>query len=177
MDMAQITRLKHLAVCHSPTGLKLFDCGRDLEPDTPNGNLDAADLELDEGLLRYEEHNDSDGELGENDSIDLSNATCESATDGDDDEDDDERRHGIQYFHLGAVLGLFPGLQFDLLKVFNGVGSGPDTSVHTTDCFSSLLAADDYRKLWMVPAGGDEGPWLDSPCIEEWKAIIATHIQ
>lgn len=45
---------------------------------------------------------------------------------------------GILYFHLGAILPLFPGLQLDVLEVFCGTRASPYSCDHTTDCFGSL---------------------------------------
>ncbi|OJD09692.1 hypothetical protein AJ78_08976 [Emergomyces pasteurianus Ep9510] len=80
----------------------------------------------------------------------------------------------VQYFHLGTVLGLFPGLQLDLLEVFTGIGGGPYSGHQTTDCFGSLLQADGYRQLWMEAAEGDGDAWLDLPSSRKWEETITT---
>ncbi|EGE80335.1 hypothetical protein BDDG_03276 [Blastomyces dermatitidis ATCC 18188] len=95
--------------------------------------------------------------------------------DNDDDNDDDNvGEDPVRYFHLGAILGLFPGLQLDILEVFCEVRGGPYTDFQTTDCFGSLLGADGYRQLWMRASEGDGGAWVDTPSSFEWKDYIAT---
>ncbi|PGG98164.1 hypothetical protein GX51_06951 [Blastomyces parvus] len=104
---------------------------------------------------------------------------------GIDDEDiiellnDDEQEEDVPiiYFHLGAILGLFPGLQLDILEVFCGVGAGPYSGFQTTDCFGSLLEADGYRQFWMRANEGDGGAWISTPCTLEWKHCIATRFK
>lgn len=100
------------------------------------------------------------------------------AEDYDSDSDSDGRaatnwRNGIRYFHLGAVLALFPGLQLDLLEVFSGLSGGPYTGFQTTECFGSLLEADGYRRLWMEATPGDGDAWVDTPeTMLKWEDAI-----
>lgn len=138
MDPAQITRLRHLILSHSPIGFKLCPDAGYSQPGATDGNL-------------HEDH-DSDG----------SNASDWS--------DDD----GVRYFHLGAVLALFPGLQLDLLEVFCGVSGSGYTGLQTTDCFGSLLEADGYQRLWMEASAGDGGAWESIPSTWKWKDSIMT---
>ena len=84
---------------------------------------------------------------------------------------------GVRYFHLGAVLGLFPGLKLDLLEVFCGTGSTSYTGLQTTDCFGSLLEADGYRRLWMKAEGGDSDAWWDVPSTARWRDAIETRLK
>ncbi|KAG8156899.1 hypothetical protein KVR01_013312 [Diaporthe batatas] len=53
-------------------------------------------------------------------------------------------------FHVGALLGLFPGLELDLLELTDGMhdGLGAFASYHAPDVISSLLrAAGGYREV------------------------------
>lgn len=83
----------------------------------------------------------------------------------------------VRYFHLGAILGLFPGLQLDLLEVYCSVGGGPYTGNQTTDCFGSLLEADGYRRLWMEATTGDGDAWLDVPSTDRWEGTIKANFK
>ncbi|PKY02137.1 hypothetical protein P168DRAFT_329108 [Aspergillus campestris IBT 28561] len=100
-----------------------------------------------------------------------------SISDDDDDDDDDSATEAVQYFHLGAVLGLFPGLQLDLLRVHCGVGGGPYTAIHNSHCFQSLLEADGYQRLWMDATTGDSEPWDDILSLETWHDSIITRFR
>ncbi|PLB34410.1 uncharacterized protein BDW47DRAFT_129045 [Aspergillus candidus] len=100
-----------------------------------------------------------------------------SRTSDNDDDDDDAAAEGVRYFHLGAVLGLFPGLQLDLLRVHSGVSGGPYTDIHTSQCFKSLLEADGYRRLWMDATTGDSDPWDDILSLETWRDNIITRFR
>ena len=85
----------------------------------------------------------------------------------------------VRHFHVGALLGLFPGLQLDLLEVFGGTGGGPWTPLQTTDCLGSLLEADGYRRLWMEATDGD-GDWWSSgrtASVARWKRSIEKRIR
>lgn len=88
------------------------------------------------------------------------------------DSSDPEGDDGIRYFHLAAVLGLFPGLQLDLLQVFNGIGGTPYTGHQTTDGFGYLLEADGYQRLWMHATAGEGDAWLDIPSTRQWEKTI-----
>lgn len=79
---------------------------------------------------------------------------------------------GVRHFHLGAILGLFPGLRLDLLEVFNGTYGNPWMGHHITDCFGSLLEADGYRRLWMHAANEDGPAWLVMPSTGRWKEAM-----
>ncbi|MBE3041053.1 hypothetical protein IMZ48_00385, partial [Candidatus Bathyarchaeota archaeon] len=79
----------------------------------------------------------------------------------------------VRHFHLGAILGLFPGLQLDLLEVCCGTTGTSDTPDQVIDCLGSLLEADGYRQLWMEAADAD-AEWTQgqpqSP--ERWKVAF-----
>ncbi|QSS61004.1 hypothetical protein I7I51_05811 [Histoplasma capsulatum] len=107
-------------------------------------------------------------DLNEVNASNASDAVGDESEAGDQDDDDEK----VRYFHLGAILGLFPGRQLDLLEVFCGVGGGPYTGFQTTDCFGSVLEADGYRRLWMCATAGDGNAWLDIPSTWRWKEII-----
>ncbi|PLB37541.1 uncharacterized protein BDW47DRAFT_36821 [Aspergillus candidus] len=178
MSPAQITRLRELTVWHSPVGLRLFEdketFHRDVMSSTPEW---IREWEENEGPL-----GDAHEPLAMSDNIDISNASDVSTTNSsisDLSEITDEHAPfgGVRYFHLGAVLGLFPGLQLDFLCVHSGVGSSLAAGSHTTDCFSSLLEADGYRKLWMILAAGNEEPSMNLPSVRGWKDTIATRIK
>lgn len=147
MGPARYTQLRHLIVGHYPVGFKLFPGVEDPQSGATDGNL--------------QEGHDAD----EN-----SNApsSCSSGV---------YNHDGVIYFHLGAILALFPGLQLDVLEVFCGVGAGPYTSYQTTDCFGSLLEADGYQRLWMEATGGDSEPWFDISSTREWKNSIMTKLK
>lgn len=71
------------------------------------------------------------------------------ASGGGDDDDDDVVPHG---FHVGALLGLFPGLALHRLELVNGMHEGLDAyrAHHAADVVSSLLRADGYREARAV---------------------------
>ena len=81
---------------------------------------------------------------------------------------------GTRYFHLGAILGLFPGLHLDVLEVVCGVDETHLTGHQTADCFGSLLEADGYRRLRMEAAGGEGVPWPHMPSTKTWETSITT---
>ncbi|RMJ27333.1 hypothetical protein PHISP_01780 [Aspergillus sp. HF37] len=112
-----------------------------------------------------------DSQPGAMDERDHNSDGSNESDDGDDDDD------GVRYFHLGAILALFPGLQLDLLEVYCGPGGGSQTCFQTTDCFGSLLEADGYRRLWMEAAAGDSDPWIDAPSTRRWKDAMTTNFQ
>ncbi|EGC45139.1 conserved hypothetical protein [Histoplasma capsulatum var. duboisii H88] len=151
MSPAQIRQLRYMLIYHCPVGLNLY-------PDTGKSQPNAL------------------GESSQMKGRDLNEVNASNASDavGDEseaeDRDDDDEK--VRYFHLGAILGLFPGLQLDLLEVFCGVGGGPYTGFQTTDCFGSVLEADGYRRLWMCATTGDGSAWLDIPSTWRWKEII-----
>ncbi|KLJ07244.1 hypothetical protein EMPG_17268 [Blastomyces silverae] len=97
--------------------------------------------------------------------------------DDDDNNNDNVDEDPVRYFHLGAILGLFPGLQLDILEVFCQVSGGAYTDFQTTDCFGSLLEADGYRQLWMRASEGDGGAWTGTPTSFEWKHCMATKFE
>ena len=198
MSPVQITQLRCLRVWQCVVGFKLFAHDRDSESDASEGGTQGED-ELDDELLGHEmtdsegELSDSgstndhdfqrvsleggvqggdepdDGIInGENHESGRED-TRSTSDDDDDDDDDDAAAKGVRYFHLGAVLGLFPGLQLDLLRVHCGVGGGPYTNTHTSQCFKSLLAVDGYRRLWMDATSGDSEPWHDILSLETWR--------
>lgn len=110
----------------------------------------------------------------------LSPAVKDSQPDDSDGSGSEESEYvddGIRYFHLGAILALFPGLQLDLLEVFCGPGGGPFTGHQTTDCFGSLLEADGYRRLWMEANPGDGDAWVNAPSTRRWKDAMTTKFQ
>ena len=96
--------------------------------------------------------------------------------DGQEDNDSGEDSgipENARQFHLGAILGLFPGLQLDLLEVFCGTGGGSCTHEQVVDCFGTLLEADGYRQLWMDADGGDvEWSAADLPSMRRWKGAF-----
>ncbi|SPO07018.1 uncharacterized protein DNG_09712 [Cephalotrichum gorgonifer] len=82
---------------------------------------------------------------------------------GDDDTDPDyngmDDDDNIRYFQIGSILGLFPGLQLDLLEVFaSSIPPGEYSCYETVDCLATLLDADGYRRLWMYAACGKGDP-------------------
>jgi hypothetical protein len=110
----------------------------------------------------------------------LSPAVKDSQPDDSDGSGSEESEYvddGIRYFHLGAILALFPGLQLELLEVFCGPGPGPFTGRQTTDCFGSLLETDGYRRLWMEANAGDGHEWVNAPSTRRWKDTMTTKFQ
>ena len=80
----------------------------------------------------------------------------------------------VRYFHIGSLLGLFPGLQLDLLELewdAEGLGFNGEQN---TDCFGTLLDADGYRWLGMDGRmdglSGDSEPWTELPSVKGWKS-------
>jgi hypothetical protein len=59
-----------------------------------------------------------------------------------------------RYFHVGALLGLFPGLRLELLEVRDLVSRSFMPGAHAADCAESLLRADGFRRLTMQAEGG-----------------------
>ena len=90
---------------------------------------------------------------------------------------EDELGDTTRYFHAGALLSLFPGLQLDLLEIFNAMGGSWETGRQNTDCFGSLLEADGYRRLWMRTIPGMSGPWQDMSSASRWKAAIERQLK
>lgn len=66
---------------------------------------------------------------------------------GSDFEPDLERE--VRGYHVGALLGLFPSLQLDLLVLEDGMSSGMDAweAAHGPDLVQSLLQADGFREV------------------------------
>ncbi|KAK8078567.1 hypothetical protein PG996_004737 [Apiospora saccharicola] len=66
---------------------------------------------------------------------------------GSDFEPDLERE--VRGYHVGALLGLFPGLQLDLLVLEDGMSSGMEAweAAHGPDLVTSLLQADGFREV------------------------------
>ncbi|PLN83035.1 hypothetical protein BDW42DRAFT_165698 [Aspergillus taichungensis] len=151
MSPVQITQLRYLRVWQFVVGFKLFSHDGDFESD-----LQGEDGP-DDGLIEWV-----------NQGVDREHMS--SSSDG----DDDAATEGVRYFHLGAVLGLFPGLQLDLLRVHSGVSGGPYTAIHTSHCFKSLIAADGYRRLWMDATTGDSDPWNEILSLKMWRHNIIT---
>lgn len=147
----RITQLRHLIVYHCPVGFSF-----------PDG----------EDYLAVTDENDHDSD--EDGNADDENPQEDYNSNGDSFVSDYD--HSTRYFHLGAVLALFPGLQLDLLEVFWWTERNPYTGLQTTDCFGSLLAADGYRRLWMEASGFD-GAWADTSSTRKWKDTIATNFR
>jgi hypothetical protein len=196
MSPAQITQLRHLVVTFVPVGFPLFlknkstggaavDAGSQGGSDAKGGDSHQGGDGQGEGGSGG--NNNDDGASQERDSSDGDGSDNEDDwrynDDDDDNDDSDSDWHNdipkyMRHFHLGAILGLFPGLQLDLLEVYCGTGGGPVTSMQVLDCFGSLLEADGYRELWMEAADGD-GEWSsgDMPSMSRWKKAFATRFK
>lgn len=153
----RLPEIRHMIIhAHYPVSFKLFS-----KPGAADGDSDGR------GQGGDESDDDSQEEAGSDDD-----------TDNDDDWDAHPacpRPPGTRFFQLGALLGLFPGLQLDLLEV--KVYSGDevfDLPFQNVDCLGSILETDGYRRFWM-DAQGDEGgaSWaVHMPSTGRWGRAI-----
>jgi hypothetical protein len=158
------------------------------DPDEGGDGQDGDSNEHDGGQEEGGSGGDGDGdgasqERGLSEDDDSSSKEEDGSSEaGEDGEDDEHWNNGIpkhiRHFHLGAILGLFPGLQLDLLEVYCGTGGCSVTSMQNIDCLGSLLEADGYRELWMRPSDGDS-EWNTSgqPCMRNWKTVFKTRFK
>lgn len=105
---------------------------------------------------------------------------------GDDDDDDDRSVNlgdhipsYVRYFHLGAILSLFPGLQLDFLEVqYGGELYDPCVADQFADCLGSLLEADGYRRLYMFSKEGMDSWYENSlPSMRRWRDAFETRFK
>ncbi|KKZ60547.1 hypothetical protein EMCG_04784 [[Emmonsia] crescens] len=168
MSPTQIKELRHMLVRHRPIGFNLFPVSGASRPKATGRELLR--------LYGSQDSNTSDSSGSELDGDDGDNEDDE--VDGDDKQDKydpyDPAYNGVRYFHLGALISLFPGLQLDRLEVFSGMSAGSASGHQNTDCFGTLLEADSYRRLWMRAAEGDGSAWTDTPSIRKWEDTIKT---
>jgi hypothetical protein len=195
MSPAQLTQLRHLVVTFVPVGFPLFlenkSTGGVAVDAGGQGGSDAKDGDSRQGGDGQGKGGSGDiqndgGTSLERDSSDDDDSDGEEEDDWRYDEEEDDWRYDwhthipkfMRHFHLGAVLGLFPGLQLDLLEVYCGTGGSSVTSMQVIDCFGSLLEADGYRELWMEAAGGDS-EWSAGhmPSMNRWKKAFATRFK
>lgn len=206
MGPAQVAQLRHLVVLFVPVGFPLLRKSKSAGWDPADGgihgnqsaeNCDSSrdgDVQEEGGSgwdnddpTLWEDDDDEDSDVEDDPSDSDDDDDDDGNDDGNDNDNDaDDRREDwgngvpkyVRHFHLGAILGLFPGLQLDLLEVYCGTGGGPVTSEQVLDCFGSLLEADGYREVWMEAANGD-GEWngAEMPSMRRWKKAFDTRFK
>lgn len=105
---------------------------------------------------------------------------------------DSEQDNGIRGFHVGALLGLFPSLQLDMLELEDGMSEGLERyeACHGADLIESLLHADGFREVRASVRAGDDAfvgrwmiegtsGWLKEPedYIPRWEEPIRTRFR
>ena len=103
-----------------------------------------------------------------------------------------EQKYRTSGFHVGALLGLFPGLQLDLLVLEDGMDAGLDRyeACHGSDLIESLLQADGFREVRANIRAADDAflgesqrgrtsGWLKDPgnYLPKWEESIRTRFR
>ncbi|MBE3042676.1 hypothetical protein IMZ48_08890 [Candidatus Bathyarchaeota archaeon] len=151
---ARIPQLRHLILTHDPVAFR-FD-GWKPEDGVPDEGEDEYEY-----WVKDEGEDEGEGENEDEDEIKSGDERGGYAEDG----------SYVRWFNAGALLGLFPGLQLDLLEVYSGRFSDAVTEWDNTETFGSLLEADGYRRLLIYASAGGNGAWRDGD-FSRWERVI-----